>query len=684
MRRRTAQEPLEWLRLLPAGGVLALWTAMMFWSGGYRPATWLPAGLLLLGLLVVAAIGARRILPSDDRARRALCVLAAFTAWCFASITWSDAPGLAWEASNLLLVGLLGTWTLALAPWRARSAGNLMLAFSVGAAIVCLWSVLDSLTAADLTSSFEDYRFSPPLDYPNTTAAFAVMAALPVLVFAAGSRASVPVRALAQGLAGFLCAFALLPQSRGILLGGAAALVVLLLAVPFRRRMAAHAGLVVMTSALTAGPAADLYAAASTGRASSALGDALTAVVLATAGNVVGGFALALAADRLAPGDRVRRLARLAALAVAVVVVVAGVGVGVARSAAIADLVGDHWSALTHPGEKFTGGQAGAGGANRLVSTDPKERYDYLRVALDGFRADPIGGMGAGGFEHRYALDRRFRTPSRYPHNLAMKVVGDTGVVGVGLIVAFVWLVAAGLLRGARGQRPPERMVAATGAGVFAYFLAHGMFDWLEAYPVLLGPALAFPLVALAVRGRGEHRPETEAEPAPEGDARQRWALAGGVAAYAAVVAVVASLVLPWLALRYRDRAAETWRSNPEMAYQDLNRAARLDPLSDQALVDKGAIAIIRSDLTGAETAFSSALDRQQSWLPHFGLALVADQSGDRARTERELAAALRQHPKDRVLPVVAAAVRRAGAVDPATALRDALQAPQGEVERIR
>jgi hypothetical protein len=215
------------------------------------------------------------------------------------------------------------------------------------------------------------------------------------------------------------------------------------------------------------------------------------------------------------------------------------------------------------------------------------------------------------------------------------------------------------------------------------------MFDWLEAYPVLAGPALGFPLVALVVRGRVDERQRRVPEPEPEAElddepADRGRALAGAAVTCAAAVAVLATLMLPWLSLRYRDRAADVWRTNPGLAYQDLDRAADLDPLSDQAPIYKGAIALARGDLTGADDAFSTALDRQQTWLPHLGLAIVADQAGDRARTDRELTAALRQHPKDRVLPGVAAAVRRRGPIDPAAALNSALQAPQGEVERIR
>jgi len=37
----------EVIRLVPPAGVLIVWTVMMFDSGGFRPETWLPAGIVL-------------------------------------------------------------------------------------------------------------------------------------------------------------------------------------------------------------------------------------------------------------------------------------------------------------------------------------------------------------------------------------------------------------------------------------------------------------------------------------------------------------------------------------------------------------------------------------------------------------------------------------------------------------
>jgi len=519
MRRLSADlDVAELARMVPAFGIGVVWAVLMFNSGGYHPQAWMPAGLVVVALFALAVVGSGRLLPPAGAARTALLLLLGFTGWCYVSITWSDGRGPSWEAANLLLVSVLAAWTLALVPWRTRTAQTFMVALAAVAAVACLVTLLGALDARDLTARFEDFRFSPPLDYPNTTAAFAFMAAIPALLLASRPDASVPAKALSQGLTTFLCAFALLPQSRGSILGGLAAVVILFVAVPFRWRLLAHFVLLAVCVLAVAGPVGEVYsAAANTGRASEALRDAFTAMLLAVAAAIGAGALLALAEDRMAVADEWEGVARRGAQMAGVLALLVLVAAGVVKSGSIADTASDQWQALKNPGADFTGTQANDGG-NRLTSTDPLERYDYWRVSVAGFGSNPIGGMGAGGFEHRYALSRRYPKPSRYPHNVVMKVVGDTGLVGLGLITGFLIVVVRGLVLGSRRRATRERVIFATGAASLAYFLAHGMFDWLEAYPVLVGPALGFPIVALAVRGRAD-RVKTAAREAVRGEA---------------------------------------------------------------------------------------------------------------------------------------------------------------------
>jgi len=681
-RFRADLDPLELARLAPAAGVMAVWTFLMFRSGGFSPETWLPAGLVLLGLLFVSIVGLGRVLPAARPARLALAALAGFTAWCFASMVWSDAPGDTWEAADLLLVTLLGAWTLALTPWRPKTAWVLLMTFSIAAAVACLIGLMSALGASDLTSRFEDLRFSPPLDYPNSTSAFALMAALPALLQAARPDSSIPAKAFGQGLCMFLCAYALLPQSRGAVLGGLAALAVLAIAVTFRWRLALHAGVVLIGLVVVAGPVGDVYtAAATTGEVSEALSQATTAILAATLFAGLTGAGLDFAQTRVVLDDNGRRSARLAGFGVTGLATAAIVAAAALNAGTISDTVSDQWRSLSNPGVEFAGAEANDAG-NRLASVDPLERYDYWRVSVAALGDAPLWGDGAGAFRHRYTLERRYPKVTRYPHNVALKVAGDTGLIGVGLMGAFVVLAAIGLLRARRSPSRTERVVAAAALSMLAYFTAHGLFDWLEAYPVLTGPALAFPLVALVAIGRGRmsrgEKAREAASPRASGLSVPVLVAVGG-----ATVLAAGSLVAPWLSLRYRERASDAWRTAPGQAYVDLDRAAGIDPLSVDAPILQGVIALTRGELIPARAGFTEALTREEDWLAHFGLAVVAAAEGDEVTAREEIRVARSLNDIDPQLREVSKRVLAGGEVDTAQLIRDVLVSPFITVERL-
>jgi O-antigen ligase len=691
--RRTASLGLdrgEAVSLVPALGVLAVWIALLPQSGGFQPSSWLPAGLVLLALLVVAVVGGRRLVPWSPPARVALGLLAAFTAWNFLSIAWSDAPGASWAAANLVLLALLGAWTLALAPWRASTAEAWVALFAVAAAVVCLIRLVQALGATDLEPYFLAYRWQAPLEYPNTSAAFCFMAAIAPLVLSA--RPGVPVwgKAALQAVATFLVAFGLLPQSRGSVLGGVAALVVLFLVVPFRWRLAGHLLALLIAVSAAAGPVFDVFTTGEDGGSvSAALDAAARGIAVATLVGLLLGLALALAESRWTPGDQTRRTARRGAVAGGALVALLVVALVLVKAGAIGDELSSQWRSLTHPGIAFNGSTGGDGeaGGSRLTDADPLERYDYWRVSLDGFRDAPLAGMGAGGFEHRYVTERRYPKPSKYPHNLVFKTLGDLGVVGLLLAVGAIGTLLWAVLRRLPRLGDAERGLVGFALAAAAYFLAHGEFDWLEAYPVIVGPALGLPFMALTVADRAE-RLATLAEGGPAARAAggrralpPRGALAGAGAL--AVLAAV-SLLGPWLSIRYNDRAVEAWTQDPQAAFADFDRAADANPLDPGPPMLKGVVAVQRGDLATARVAFREALDREQLWLPHLALAAIDQAQGDRAGADRELARAKAISPREITLPDAAKAIRGARKVDPAVVIRQAVTSPLVFEQKLR
>ena len=282
--------------------------------------------------------------------------------------------------------------------------------------------------------------------------------------------------------------------------------------------------------------------------------------------------------------------------------------------------------------------------ASRLTDVDPLQRYDYWRVAVGGFRENPVFGTGAGGFEYRYAGDRRYDKLSKYPHNLTLRVLGDTGIVGLAIFAVFAFALVAALLAGWRTAGLTERGVAAAGLGVAVYFFVHGQFDWLEAYPVLAGPALALPFAAAGVRA-GAAPPR----------APVRLGRAVPPAGAAVVLVLAALLVSPWLAIRWTDRAVDTWRVAPAAAYRDLERAADANAASITPLLYAGVIAVERGEDRRAGRYFDRVLTREDHWLAHYELAGLAGSRGDEATARRELGLAARRNVRE---PAIAEALQ--------------------------
>jgi tetratricopeptide (TPR) repeat protein len=199
---------------------------------------------------------------------------------------------------------------------------------------------------------------------------------------------------------------------------------------------------------------------------------------------------------------------------------------------------------------------------------------------------------------------------------------------------------------------------------VFAYWFVHGSADWLYEFAGLGAPAFAMLGLACALAPRRVTAPPAPPQsPGPEpragGGRGARLAVIAGVviAALAAVVALGA----PWLSARYTDRAVHGWPQDPRGAFDDLDRAADLNPLNDRPLLAGGTIALRLGDLSRAKCDFRRALDRKpKGAYAALQLGAIASAQGQRERAERLLALAADLNPRD---PATKAALRavRAG-----------------------
>ncbi len=622
-------------------------------SGGYFPDAWYPSAIGAGALVVVMLVVGPRRLPRRGAARVALLSFAGLVALNYLSILWAGSPGAALDASNKLLLYLAVGWVFSLLPWTPATLAAALGAWSLAVGAFCAIGLLQATSTSHLVSFFVGYRYATPLHYSNATAALAVMAMWPALILSARRELPGALRVAFLPVAAFLAEFALLPQSRGALAGLILTAPLVLLVSSERLRLLTRMAVVGGAVAVSAPRTVAVDHALNTGRhVGPVLGHAADGMLLtAVAALVVG--ALLTAADgrwiqeavpwarggrlgarfRRGAGWRIGRRGGLALLGAAIIAVSAG---AVAAAPAVSHLANRIAKA----------GQTDAStGSTHLLSISPEERFDYARVALKLFAQEPLLGVGAGNFGRRYDSLRRFPKHSQYTHDLALRALSETGILGLGLLVAVVGALLAGLVRVGRELGGLGRAATAAALAVAAYFLVHASVDWLDEFPALAAPALAFPLAAVVTGGASQRSPVVAILPrrrlrARELVSRRAARLAIAVSGALACGAVAVALVFPYLETRYVERALATYRARPAGAFADLRTAASLNPLSVEPIVSDGTIALELGRLPRARTAFGSAIRKEDDWYPWLELALIDAHHGRFARAARELRSA--------------------------------------------
>jgi tetratricopeptide (TPR) repeat protein len=658
---------------IPALGALVLFVA---WSGnqaGYPVTHWAPGALIVLALLAIAISSAPpRLREIALEVRIALTCLALFTALSYLSILWAAVPGDAWDGANRTLLYLFVFALFSLWRQRGASAALLLGAWTLAMIALAAFVTLHVDGAAHPVGLFSEGRLKYPADYENAAAATWGIALWPALMLAACKRVHWALRGVLAGGTVLLADLALLSESRGSLFASVAMLAIVFGLLPGRVRtfvafVPIAIGVGVTTPILLRVNDRLLHG----GDVKAALHDA-TAAMFAAA--LLVGLLVALAGAierrRVFSAASVKRI-RTGVAATAIVTLVAVlVGGWVAA--------GDPVARVEHGWNTFKGGyEADNAHVNRLISGLGSGRYDFYRVALDEFSAHPLVGIGADNFQQQYLAHGRFERSPRYPHSVELRTLADTGLLGALLAIAGL---GAALLAAARACRSPltradplARGVAVAALAGFAYWLVHGSFDWFWEFPGLGAPAFALlgltcslapsrrsatadasdarasvPPAGRAGSATGGRSAGTPSRRRPIGDRRALARRPAVVGAVALALAAVASLGAPWLSELQVQSAARIWTEAPRKAYSDLEDAARLNPLSDEAYLVAGSIALRYGDLVRADRDFSRALARSPGdAYATLELGAIASARGDRAAALRELERAVKLDPRD-------------------------------------
>ncbi len=536
-------------------------------------------------------------------------------------------------ARDKTLLYAAGFAVFALWPYSGERLLVVLAFFSAATGVVGVVTLLQAASVDDPDRLLVDGRLGGPVEYVNGSVALWMMAFWPAIYLASARRVPPIVRGAFQGIAVLLLGLTLLGQSRGWLF-------VLPLALPAFLLLSRQRLRTILALALAAAPVAiglpwvlRVSERAEQGvNAGPALDRAAIAIGVAALAAGVAASAVAVVDRRLTLSSRVHRSLALGTAVVALLAVIVGTAAASQRVREPDEWLAAHWN-------DFTTG-AYPEGPDRLSGALGTNRYAEWRVALREFRDHPVTGIGADNYAAAYLEHRPTELfHPRYPHSTPLRLLSQLGLIGTLLFATTIGIAAVLALRRRRRLDAPAGGAVGAAVMVFTYWLLHGSVDWFWEIPALAGPALG---ILAATTGRDVSSSNAAGLP--------RSGLGNMRPLVVAVVAVpaAAALLAPWLAGTYQEAAVAVWREQPLTAYERLDRAARLNPLSGEPLVVGGVIAVRRQEYMRAERFFERAREREpDNWFVYRQLGLLAARAGERERGGRLLERALRLNPRE-------------------------------------
>ncbi len=577
---------------LVPGLVAAALIALAVADGGYP--TGVVAGTAMACWWLVFAAVALRLLPFSSPPRAALLaggLLLSLTALTAISMAWSEDDGAAYEAAVLasLYLGIFAAVVLASRPASARSW---LAGLTLGLGVICLLALAshwfggleDERIASSLPDAAERLNF--PIGYWNSLAATLALFACLLAWLSFGGRSALS-RSLATAALILPALGIFLTSSRGGVVAAAAGLLALLVCTRQRPQL--------LASLLLAAPgcAAVILLADDQGTLHGSEGVLLFAVMIAAAGGIAG---VRYLVDRPLGELRVPRGLAWAATGLAVLLLAA---------AAVASDPGERWDSFrelpqrSEPDSEFV--------ASHLASESGSGRYQFWSTAVDAFEEEPIGGIGAGGYEAWWNERASFEYRLKNAHSLFFETLAELGAIGLALVVGLFTVTA---VAGVRRLRDDAGEVSAGLALVAAGAVAAGI-DWSWQVPATIAPVIV--AMALLTGPATLARREGEAA-APASSSGRGWG-AGRVATLAVALVLAGAAALLTVAEVQLERSRDQTR---ELELEEAARSAR-----------------------------SAAALEPWAAAPHLQLALVAERAGDFATARQEIGDAIERDPRD-------------------------------------
>jgi O-Antigen ligase/Tetratricopeptide repeat len=564
-------------------------------------------------------------------------LLAAFTAWTFASIWWAENPEDAFIEFNRLTL-YLGIFLLTVLAGSRANVGRWADGLTLGIVAIAIVSLLSRLfphlfslqgLPAFLPNAVT--RLSFPIGYWNGLAIYVALA-YPLCLRAATTSRRWWICALALAPVPVLSAVIYLTSSRG---GVACALFGMLLFLAATRRRWAALG------AIAAGMLGSILAIAillprheltdGPVRSSEAVSQGRVAffLILAVCAAAAGLFALG---ERVLGPHRPSRTAGRVLLAAGVSAAVAGV-------------------LLSHPVRRFEdfkrlpAQSAPLQGSSfvraHLLSGSGSGRWQFWAAAGEEWKSAPLAGRGAGSYEAWWAQHASFSYFVRNAHSLYLEVLGELGLVGFLLLGgAFVYGGAVAIAR-VRQARPDERQMVAAFTAVLGTFLLGAGIEWiwqlaavsaigLVCLGLLTGPATAVS-APRAVGGRAQGR-------------ARGHRFAPAVAVLVTGWLLICAQAVPWLTdLQLGASASAVRRDDGAAALRHATDAKNLEPWAASPYLQLALVEEQLGHLAGARRWIEKAIDRSPSdwrlWLVSARIETKADDTPAARRSLRRAGA---------------------------------------------
>lgn len=603
-------------------------------GGGYDPLVHDQVGIAawwaLIATVAAGALPRRRLRAA---ALGAVALLAAFAVWTVLSLIWTESVERTFiDVARVLTY--VGVFCLVLITRDGRETQRLIGAVAMGICVVVGVALLSRLHPAWFPGSEQtgrilgsEDRLSYPLNYWNALAALTAIGVPLLLQLASGARSILARAASTAALPALLLALYLTLSRGGIAATAIAVLIFLGFAadrlpklIPLAIAGAAGGMLIVLAhdrDALREG----LSTAAAHDQGNELL--LIGLLVCAGAGLAQAGLsAFGRRHERPAWSRPSQEAARIAVVFGVLALVGAAVALGAPHR------ISSAWT-------EFKEGGGPGEGSGRLGSAAGENRYQFWASAVDENATAPLIGTGSGTFQFWWAREGDGAETVRDTHSLYMQTLGELGIVGLLLLVAFLaWVFGSGV-RGAVLSEGEERSRLAAALAGFSVFLMTAAVDWMWQVPVVPVAALLL-ACGLLVVGQDSVRPRLSLS----------WRLGAAAVALPAIVAIaipLASLSLvreSQTAVRNRDLTA---------ALADAKSAQNVEPSAASPRLQQALVLELQGNLPAAEAAARAATERESTnWRLWLVLSRIAAERGrdGTAVSAYEEAKALNPHGK--------------------------------------